>query len=219
MTIYLYWIHDPKHNDIHTQGYVGITVDPKARMYSHTVHAHNSDVKQAIDNGAIMTIISEHTTREQALSEEHRYRPARNIGLNRHMGGKHPGWDSAWQRKEGFSDRVSQGMTDWYQTPEGKAKRKILSEKAKGRKWGHETWTEESRLKMSEAHKKVWADPEHKARRSANISAGLTGVKHKPKHIESNTKAQNVIMSCITCRKETKIAALSRFHGITKCDK
>ena len=219
MITYLYWIHDPNHNDIHTQGYVGITNNPEARLYSHTIHAHNPDVKQAIDNGAVMTIISEHTTREQALSEEHRYRPHRNIGLNRHKGGINPGWDSSWQRKEGFADAVSQGMKDWYQTPEGKAKRKMLSEKAKDRKWGPESWTAESRHKMSEAHKRIWANPDHKARRSANISAGLLGIKHEPQHVENNTKAQNVVMSCLTCRKETKIAALARFHGESKCDK
>lgn len=220
MTTYLYWIRYSNHTDPFTQGYIGISNNPDFRFqYGHSKHGR-ADIIEHIKNGATMSVISEWPDIDSALLDEKRYRPHRNIGWNISQGGAHAGWGSEMSRKPEFPSKVSKGMKEWWATPDGEDKKHRLRKLAKERRfWGKESWTNESHVKMSEAQKRIWSDPDHKKSRSRAISDSLKGRRLSPEHRAINKTIQNRPMSCLFCRKETKIAALARFHGPNKCDK
>lgn len=90
MTTYLYWIHYPEHSDPMTEGYIGITKDPKRRLQTHKCNPENRMVKGALKKGAKMSIIGEFNTEKNALTEEVRMRPTDLIGWNLTKGGGKP---------------------------------------------------------------------------------------------------------------------------------
>ena len=89
MITYLYWVHYPEHTDPFTQGYVGISNNVTARFTYHKSKkcSDNPILHRAILKGAILTIIGEFEHRDDALSEEIRYRSNKNIGWNINQGG------------------------------------------------------------------------------------------------------------------------------------
>lgn len=90
MSTYLYWIHYAEHTDPMSQGYIGITVNPTRRLYSHKCNPDNRMVKGALKKGASMSVIGEFNTEKDALTEELRMRPTELIGWNLTKGGGKP---------------------------------------------------------------------------------------------------------------------------------
>ena len=90
MTTYLYWIRHDEHTDPSTQGYIGITNNPKSRFQSHKTSGENKYLQRNINKGATMEILKEFRSRKQALKEEVKYRPDRGIGWNIMEGGGNP---------------------------------------------------------------------------------------------------------------------------------
>lgn len=99
---FVYWIHLKEHDDITTQGYVGITTmsDPYKRFSKHLSDSKD-DRKSFVVHKAIrkygdriiFEVIKE-CSKEEACSEELRLRPEENIGWNILKGGVSPrvGW-------------------------------------------------------------------------------------------------------------------------------
>lgn len=57
---YIYWIHLPTHTDIMSEGYIGVSVDPKKRLYEHKRVKQNPHLTNALKKypDIILTISS-----------------------------------------------------------------------------------------------------------------------------------------------------------------
>lgn len=92
-TYYLYWYRLKEHNDIATQGYVGITNRPSRRCREHKSninagvqsHFYNAARKYGTDN--IVYSIEAKGDFEHINNLEKQYRPSKNIGWNAAIGG------------------------------------------------------------------------------------------------------------------------------------
>lgn len=86
---YLYWIHYPHHRDPMTEGYIGVSYDPEKRVKYHRRGdgGDNPKLKNALDKGALVTILLEFDDRNEALIAEEGYRPDKNMGWNIIKGG------------------------------------------------------------------------------------------------------------------------------------
>lgn len=168
---YVYWIHLKEHNDIHTQGYVGVSKNPKQRLWSHFNDAkknkhcnpHISSVIKKYDCQLIQSIIFE-GEKHACYKYEEELRPEKNIGWNLNKGGDCP--PSALGRKlsTDHKQKISKGNIGkkHSHTEESKKKisefnkGKILSEEhkqkvKKARKF--QVFTEETKKKISESNK------------------------------------------------------------------
>ena len=87
----IYWIHLPIHNDIYSQGYVGITSNFNRRMQAHIDNKKEYHFKNAINkygwDNLVKEIIQENLTLKEVLKLEKDYRPKHNIGWNSQIGG------------------------------------------------------------------------------------------------------------------------------------
>lgn len=145
MTIYIYWVHYPDHNDPLTEGYIGVSSDPTRRFRKHKRSSHNNKVKGAISKGAIQTILYEFDSYDNAYRVEESLRPLPNIGWNIAIGGlggsfKDSGWCSERNRKR-YLDPNERSKT-------AEANRKRFED-------------EHERKRFSELSKKFWSDPEY----------------------------------------------------------
>lgn len=92
---YVYWIHLPEHTDIFTEGYVGITNNPKRRFNDHhkirdkrrQIHINNAIDKYGWDNLVKDIILM--STRRYCLEIERKLRPDIQVGWNIEKGGKY----------------------------------------------------------------------------------------------------------------------------------
>lgn len=89
-TYCLYWIHYPDQTSPESEGYIGITSDFSKRIQTHSRYTKYAHIKNRIDSGAIVTILQENLSKEQAESLEAQYRPVENIGWNLAKGGNIP---------------------------------------------------------------------------------------------------------------------------------
>jgi len=111
MDIYnLYWLHLPGHMDIFTEGYVGITKNPKYRLKQHKTYTKNQHLKNAFikygDQIQFDIIIENHTI-DYCKQIEEELRQEKNIGWNIAKGGgippnvkgiKRTGTKTAWNK-------------------------------------------------------------------------------------------------------------------------
>lgn len=84
----LYWIHYPDHTDPYCDGYVGITKNLDNRIKDHK--STNPHIRNRINKGAVVDVLAENLTYEQACSMEFQYRQSENIGWNIAVGGNIP---------------------------------------------------------------------------------------------------------------------------------
>lgn len=90
-TYSLYWIHYLEHQDVATQGYVGVTKNhPTLRFTSHRNGLENPMLGRAINKGAVQTLLFHNLSREEALAKELELRPSEKIGWNLARGGVIP---------------------------------------------------------------------------------------------------------------------------------
>ena len=117
MTTYLYWIRHPEQTEPNLEGYIGITQNPKSRFQSHKTSGENTYLQRNIVKGATMEILREFNTREEALTEEIKYRPERSIGWNIMEGGGNPpilrgkdsyNWKRPWSAEKLAKQRIAQ---------------------------------------------------------------------------------------------------------------
>lgn len=104
--MYIYWLHLPQHTDLLTEGYIGVSKNPKNRFKTHknrsgNKHLYNSFKKY---NTILMDIILE-GNEKYCLFIEEVLRPEKNIGWNITKGGGKP--------PELFGHKHNKGKTPW----------------------------------------------------------------------------------------------------------
>lgn len=93
MTCSVYWIHHPKHTDMFTQGYVGITNNTKTRWNDHNKRPSNLHIERAIKKYGWDSLVKEViliSNRDYCLDIEVQLRPKNQIGWNVVLGGGNP---------------------------------------------------------------------------------------------------------------------------------
>ena len=195
MSTYLYWIHYAEHTDPMSQGYIGVTVNPPKRLKTHST-GKNKRLAYGIANGATMTILSEYTVRDDALTEERRMRPEKTIGWNLVEGGGDPPKD-AWNR--GLKGRQRNHNTTGLEKGRGwnRGTKGVMKAWNKG-VTGVVTHSEETKQKMSESHKGLVFTDEHRK----NISEAA---KNRPRVI------------CEHCGADVQKPTYGRYHKNQKC--
>jgi len=88
----VYWIRRSEHEDIYSQGYVGITRDFENRIKAHKKNRRKTPLTDAIKrygfNNLIINIVEKAESLKYALEVEEKYRPEQNIGWNLQKGGE-----------------------------------------------------------------------------------------------------------------------------------
>lgn len=89
-TYFIYWIHYPEHTDPLTEGYIGVSVNPAARLLYHSNEKYNNNqiLFRAIrKKEVVQSILYEFHTAEDAYAKEISLRPQCKIGWNIIPGG------------------------------------------------------------------------------------------------------------------------------------
>ena len=107
MTIYthfLYWIHLPHQTDITTEGYVGVSNNPKRRFSEHKNVSPNKNEGNKFFNNILNKYSSEllqtlifQGTEKMCYTLEEELRPKKNIGWNANKGGSKPPSKKDWK--------------------------------------------------------------------------------------------------------------------------
>ena len=90
---YVYWVHEDFHTDPKTEGYVGVSVDPKRRLSNHRYEGTSEECANYLlrcDDARTkpnQPIIAEFDDRAAALAFEKELRPERGVGWNHAAGG------------------------------------------------------------------------------------------------------------------------------------
>jgi predicted GIY-YIG superfamily endonuclease len=168
---YVYWLHLSEHTNIFTQGYIGVSNNPKQRLWEHFNDAKKdkhcnkylSRILKKYPNQLIQTVVFE-GKRDECYTYEENLRPTKNIGWNLNKGGEAP--PSAQGRRLSYNHKEKIGKANTgrvYVCSEDTKKKisialkgRIISEDHKqkvreARK--RQVFTEESKKKMSESHK------------------------------------------------------------------
>jgi hypothetical protein len=112
-THYVYWIHLPEHNDYYSQGYIGVSNNPKRRFREHLnvtkfMNEKNpffTRILQKYSNILVQTLLYQGTEESCYLLEEE-LRPNKNIAWNAAKGGFKPPSKVGWKpTKETLSKR------------------------------------------------------------------------------------------------------------------
>lgn len=168
---YVYWLHLPEHNNMRIQGYIGVSNNPKQRLWEHLndVRTNNhcnpylSRVINKYFDQLIQTIVFE-GEKAVCYAYEEELRPTKNIGWNSNKGGAHP--PSALGRKlsTDHKEKIGKANTGRKYVCSEETKKK-LSELHKGKTLTeehkqkvrearkHQIFTEETKKKLSESHK------------------------------------------------------------------
>ena len=108
----VYWIHWTDNEDIRSQGYVGVTNDPKRRWSKHK-RTENWRLHKCILSGGVMTVLHEGLTAEEALVIERELRPEEHIGLNIAPGGGAPFWQAGHRTLKRKWDSDDEWQAKW----------------------------------------------------------------------------------------------------------
>lgn len=168
---YVYWLHLPEHNDMRIQGYIGVSNNPKQRLWEHLndVKTNNhcnpylSRIIKKFYGQLIQTIVFQ-GEKDICYTYEEELRPEKNIGWNLNKGGEHP--PSALGRKLSTQHRekIGKANTGRVYVCSEETKKK-LSKSLKGRKLTEEhkqkvkaarknqIFTEQTKKQLSESHK------------------------------------------------------------------
>jgi hypothetical protein len=92
---YVYWLHLSEHQDIYSQGYVGVSVNPKNRLREHKNAAkkgihHNKYLERIINKHELIQTIIFTGDINDCYTYEEKIRPTKNIGWNLNKGGFRP---------------------------------------------------------------------------------------------------------------------------------
>ena len=111
MTCYVYHIHtDGMSMD---EGYVGVSVNPKARWAAHKRSKENPLLRNAIQKHHVkFRILSSHQTIEDALWQELTLRPFDRMGWNLVKGGGMPPDTGGWNKGKETSKKTRQKQSE-----------------------------------------------------------------------------------------------------------
>lgn len=94
----VYWIREPHHSDIYSEGYVGVTKKPlRERIREHKKNKKNSIVARMIRarSDLVASVVHDSLEEKDAYFIEMTYRPVAGIGWNLQRGGE-KGVESDW---------------------------------------------------------------------------------------------------------------------------
>mgnify|MGYP003328017715 FL=1 len=168
----VYWIHLDEHNDINSQGYIGVSKNALNRFNVHLKHLKNNiheniHLSRAYDKykNILLTIIFEGSL-EECYNLEHELRPYKDIGWNIAQGGGAPpiNYGNEWNKGRVFSEEIIKKRADKH--------RESIKEK-----YGIINVSQLShvRLKKSIKMKKRYFSDDHKNRISLNRKGKGTG--------------------------------------------
>jgi hypothetical protein len=119
MTIYnqtfVYWIHLPEHTDIYSQGYVGVSNNPKRRLSEHKLASKNGYK----DNPFLGRILQKYEVIQtiifcgndtECYAKEETLRPVKNIGWNINKGGSKPPSMTGIPRTSSTKQKISNSL-------------------------------------------------------------------------------------------------------------
>ena len=168
---YVYWLHLPEHSDMRIQGYIGVSNNPKQRLWLHFndvktnkhCNPYLSRVIEKYFDQLIQTIVFE-GEKDVCYAYEEDIRPTKNIGWNLNKGGESPPLALGRKLSEEHKEKIGKANTGRVYICLEKTKQKIsaankgktLTEEHKqkireARK--HQIFAEETKKKLSESHK------------------------------------------------------------------
>ena len=127
MAVSVYWIHNPEHTDMFTQGYIGITKDIKKRWSDHAKRTANNHLLHAIKKYGWDSLVKEVVLvadEAYCLMVEAKLRAEDKIGWNISKGGGMPPHINVWNKGR----KIPQEKLD------------SMKAKGFGFKKGHKTW-------------------------------------------------------------------------------
>jgi len=112
--VVVYWYHLESHNDVMSQGYVGVTSNQKERHWQHTkwVGSNSLVLRKAFEKygeDSIHKTILLTGSKEECLLEEARLRPAKSIGWNIAIGGGYAPDCTGRKHSEETKAKISRG--------------------------------------------------------------------------------------------------------------
>ena len=84
----VYWIHYVDQTNPEIDGYIGISTQVLTRIKNHV--RGNPRMRNRLNKGAVVTILHEVESLDEAAKIEEKYRPSENIGWNQNAGGDVP---------------------------------------------------------------------------------------------------------------------------------
>jgi hypothetical protein len=128
MCIYsVYWIHLIEHTDVLSEGYVGVSINPKRRLSEHRLASKNQNnvnpyfERILAKHDVIQTIIFQ-GTEEECYHQEELLRPDRNIGWNINKGGSKPPSMKGIPRSNETKKKISNKLKGHVHSPETREK-------------------------------------------------------------------------------------------------
>ena len=175
----VYWIHLEQHTDPLTEGYIGVSNQPKARFRAHTTDntsSGSSVVKQMVELYGLTaikhTILFQDSNFEVAQAKEFEYRPTPNIGWNLAKGGGVSPSNIGRKHSKETVDKITNGVR------QTRNNRNYVSP-FKGVTNRH---SDETRAKIGSYHKGKTISAEHIAAMRLKLSG------------EHNSKAKSVVV-------------------------
>lgn len=183
---YVYWLHLPEHSDISTQGYVGVSNNPKRRLSEHTLaskkgNKENPYLGRIISKYEIIQTIVFQGAEKECYHQEEILRPNKNIGWNINKGGTTPPVMTGIARSESTKKKISESLKGRTHSEET---RKKLSEKGRQRPCSDET-----KQKISES----LSNRKRPAEVGIKISNSKKGKKGKSPSKETRNKLSNAL--------------------------
>lgn len=131
----VYWIRLLEHDDIKSQGYVGLSNNPKRRFKEHLINENTilSNAIKKYGNNIILDIITENVSLEEAKKIEYDLRPKMRIGWNIMNGGSVPPSNKGIERPS-HSERMRGKNNPFYGKTHSDEVKQILSENMSGEK-------------------------------------------------------------------------------------
>jgi len=167
---YVYWLHLPEHTDIHSQGYIGVSIDPKQRLWEHKNDAkkgthHNKYLERIIDKHELIQSIIFSGDIDACYTFEEDLRPTKNIGWNLNKGGDCPPSNKGKKFSQEHCANITKGKLGKKRSPVTEETKLKISQAQTGKKLTaeHKQKVREARLgttrsietkkKLSESHK------------------------------------------------------------------
>jgi hypothetical protein len=167
---YVYWLHLPEHTDISSQGYIGVSIDPKQRLWEHKNDArkethHNKYLERIINKHELIQSIIFTGNIKECYTYEEELRPTKNIGWNLNRGGDRPPSNKGKKFSSEHCANITKGKIGKKRAPVTNETKQKISQAHTGRKHSEEhkekvrqarlgtTRSVETKKKLSESHK------------------------------------------------------------------
>jgi hypothetical protein len=141
---YVYWLHLSEHKDIHSQGYVGVSIDPTQRLWEHKNAAkkgihHNKYLERIINKHEVIQSIIFTGDSDACYTYEEEVRPTKNIGWNLNKGGFCPPSNKGKKFSPEHCANITKGKLGKTRPPVSEETRQKISKSNTGRILSNDT--------------------------------------------------------------------------------